>query len=395
VPGVGLVIVGVWLVLILGVVLGPAPGFGRRLSLCVFCGDTPIPDFALNLLLFSPFGYALYRVCGSVRAAIAVGLGLSLAVESLQLWIPGRFTSLGDLVANTAGTGAGAIAARFSSVLLRPRTNLRRWLPWAAGLVGTILVMLSSFALAPELPSQQLFVSLTPNLGGHVEYPERIVSASVGPEVLRDYAKLSDQGRTFLADGGRVRIEFVARGVPAGIAPLLQITAGESGEALMLGIRRTDVVLRTRTRGVAIGMNTSPIVFPRVLKGSQGASVRLDLDRVGPGEYLLSLDSVPLQSAGVSSARIWSLWYPAPGVSERLRVGVDLIWLGALAVPIGLWATTYIVAFLAGGLFVSSVWLLPLVTASVAPPLPYIGWCLAILIFGHWAGRRQTMRSNV
>jgi len=61
-----------------------------------------------NILLFLPLGF-LYRVTIGRRGAMVMGLGLSLSIEILQLFIPARTTSIVDVLANTLGAGLGAL----------------------------------------------------------------------------------------------------------------------------------------------------------------------------------------------------------------------------------------------------------------------------------------------
>ncbi len=63
-------------------------------------------EAAANILLFVPFGAALSLRGMSIGKAAGYGLALSAAVEGAQwLLIPGRTTSLGDIVLNTLGAG--------------------------------------------------------------------------------------------------------------------------------------------------------------------------------------------------------------------------------------------------------------------------------------------------
>ena len=82
-------------------------------------GSRPsIPDFVSNVLLFVPFGcfgiWARPRA-RSVVARIAfltmLGAALSAGVETLQLFTVDRTSSVGDVLANTVGTLAGAVTA--------------------------------------------------------------------------------------------------------------------------------------------------------------------------------------------------------------------------------------------------------------------------------------------
>jgi VanZ family protein len=121
-------------------------------------------DVVLNVLAYMPLGLlaALYFAREGHRGpaiarAVAFGAALSFAMESCQLFIPGRVASIYDIAANAAGTLAGAIAFAdpFYSVLTRP---LGRWreevfVPGAAGDAGLMLVALWLIAqLNPTLP---------------------------------------------------------------------------------------------------------------------------------------------------------------------------------------------------------------------------------------------------
>jgi VanZ family protein len=77
----------------------------------------PRRDFIINVAGFIPFGYllALYLASRKVTAgllgtallAVAAGTGTSLILEIIQYYIPGRISSLFDLIANGVGTCMG------------------------------------------------------------------------------------------------------------------------------------------------------------------------------------------------------------------------------------------------------------------------------------------------
>jgi VanZ family protein len=76
-------------------------------------------DALTNLLVYLPLGFFLalrWPELGSFRAAL-IGCSLSLAIEYLQAFLPGRFPSLLDWGLNSAGTILGAeIAARLPHI---------------------------------------------------------------------------------------------------------------------------------------------------------------------------------------------------------------------------------------------------------------------------------------
>jgi glycopeptide antibiotics resistance protein len=74
-------------------------------------------DVVTNMILFLPLGITLAGLLEQMRAprsrvltaALLGGLALSYGMEILQQFIPGRFTSLTDVAANTSGAVIGAI----------------------------------------------------------------------------------------------------------------------------------------------------------------------------------------------------------------------------------------------------------------------------------------------
>ena len=83
--------------------------------LLIGIGPDETPDIVENVLLFVPLGFTLtgylknkgLRALAVVTAVLFTSLCLSYAIEVLQFFMPGRFTSLTDVFSNTAGGGLG------------------------------------------------------------------------------------------------------------------------------------------------------------------------------------------------------------------------------------------------------------------------------------------------
>src|SRR4029077_6988777 len=86
---------------------------------CVACGDRGRADFLLNVILFLPLGCALRLAGARIRTAVLIGMFLSITIELTQAFIPGRDTSLGDVISNTTGTFLGFVVA--AVILAEPR----------------------------------------------------------------------------------------------------------------------------------------------------------------------------------------------------------------------------------------------------------------------------------
>lgn len=102
---------------------------------------TELRDVVLNIVLFLPLGFLLERVLGGrwrVITIAVVGLGVSLAIETAQLMLPGRYSAVTDIVANGLGMGLGA----------RSSANVRRRIGEGGVLVSRFFLDLPLVALA-------------------------------------------------------------------------------------------------------------------------------------------------------------------------------------------------------------------------------------------------------
>lgn len=92
----------------------------------------PVAEAVGNILLFVPFGLLLGALLGLRRWWLVwlVGSATSAAIETIQLAIPGRWSTLQDWILNTAGTGVGlvvlALVARRRTRPATPTTNPAR-----------------------------------------------------------------------------------------------------------------------------------------------------------------------------------------------------------------------------------------------------------------------------
>jgi VanZ family protein len=131
----------------------------------------PIPrytmrfDLIVNVLAYIPFGmlvtlvaYMRYRLLGAVSIAIALGLALSVSLETVQGYLPGRISSNVDIATNVFGALSGALLAARAGTLpfitQRVADWRERWfLPEGIHDLGIALIALWFFSqLDPSLP---------------------------------------------------------------------------------------------------------------------------------------------------------------------------------------------------------------------------------------------------
>jgi hypothetical protein len=99
-------------------------------------------DLIRNFLLFLPPG--LFMSAGSIGSATLAGAALSIGVEVVQVFSPGRYASFGDVLANTAGAACGWALARFLSVQVSGVPVRRCW-----GVIGLGMIALFPLLYPP------------------------------------------------------------------------------------------------------------------------------------------------------------------------------------------------------------------------------------------------------
>lgn len=122
------------------------------------------PDIAMNVLAYIPLGAfatAFFLQAGgtgrAIVKAVALAVGLSFTLETIQLFVPNRVAQSYDVLANGAGAALGSLVFvdPFHALVTRPLAALREhWIiPGAWGDAGLVLVMVWLLAqLNPALP---------------------------------------------------------------------------------------------------------------------------------------------------------------------------------------------------------------------------------------------------
>lgn len=85
-------------------------------------GRTGVADVALNFLFFIPLGITggfAFRGSGRALPVVLLSALLSFLVESLQGWLPGRVSSMSDLLCNTGGAALGCFMAPWLAKFVR------------------------------------------------------------------------------------------------------------------------------------------------------------------------------------------------------------------------------------------------------------------------------------
>ena len=341
-----------------------SPETGRRVS---------VPDVVQNVLLFLPFGALGVLAAAGRRGAIArtmgvtaLGLGLSLLVESLQLFTSDRVASVSDLVSNTTGAFVGAVLAWQSRNLFA--AGLRRL--QAEGLAG--VPELRPFAMA------LLVVAIAFWQPFDVTLDVSTVAAKVRAlQVdLWQFNGLRDEGTSVMLSA------FLSMTLASYLSVLGEARAGLKaaaiGVVLVVGLEASQVLIGSRTpglwdavvaaAGVALGAAfwaaASTIIWPRLWLGVFVAMtiVSAALQMLSPFQM-----SDHFQTMG---------WFPFFGYYTHTTFETlsHVVEIGLLYFPLGYWTGSPTVAASEASVWRRWVWGIALALA-ISGPVEYAqGW---------------------
>ena len=309
-------------------------------EVCLLCGDRGLADAILNVLLFVPLGAVLDSRGVSWRKILLAGFATSASIELLQVIIPGRNPSFGDLVFNTLGAVAGGPVLHVLKAWQRDvaGNGSRRT---AAILVGFALaaVAIGALLLRPDFPRRTYYGQWTPEFQNADHYTGKVLSAEIaGLRIRSNKVAQSDRLRTALQSGETLRVEATTGEPPQREAPVFNIYDDRAREIISVGVQQHDVVVRYRTRARRLLLDQPTMRIAGVLRdyeqGQPWSAELRNLDRT------LCLNVVGRVScpAGYTAARSWALLL-SPRLPAWLERLLDFAWLMFLFFPAG----TYLV----------------------------------------------------
>lgn len=322
--------------------LTPTPLAAPTSGLCIICGSLGGVDFALNIVLFTPLGAAIWHVRRRLLDAVIVGLLVSVVIELLQFrTIVGRDATLGDVLANTVGSLVGAAVA---SGFMHWRDVTGRAAQRGAAIAGiaaALVVAVSALLIQPIRTRYPQWVQWSPVKRGEEPFRGRLQTAEAngrtlhGREVLRPPQTLDARTRSL-----RVRATLTGATPPSERQAIIIRIANPLEEGFQLAqldkgvVFRTNIVAsRLRLRPLLIGLHdvlpdsgaTNDVVFSFEGISSPASIVATGS---GPDEQLVSV-ALP-RTVGLA----WALFLPwsiAIGPQWWLA---NSFWLAALVVPV-------------------------------------------------------------
>ena len=353
----------------------------------MICGTRGTADALLNLALFTPVGLLLGGRRHALLIAGAVGLVLSVGIETAQLFIPGRHPTLGDIVWNGLG---GPVGVGLWHVLRARSHGSTRFPAWAGGMTAAglgSLVLLAGWLLAPLPTEGGYWGQWTPIRSSMSPYRGELLGARLdGRPVPRGRFPEEWLVHEDLAGDWTIEVILVVGPPPRRIAPILTLGDDEEQEIVMLGTREADLVLRERTRAVAARLDQPDLRVPGALAAhAQSDSLAIFARRSGPSRCL-GVESAEVCGLRWTPGRTWSLLlYPA-GLSPQARSTLDALWMLMIFGVVGFLSVNPGRAVAHGAVLTGLVSLAPFVTRlHFLPALEVVG-ALAGLGLGYLAG---------
>jgi hypothetical protein len=325
-----LALAGLAFILRLTLVPTSAPDTGT-FHWCLICGEVGLSDAIGNLALFVPLALGLRGSGVSGRTTVAVALLLSTSIEMVQLFVPGRESALGDIVANTAGAGA--------VVLLGSWWPSRRSGPAGMAAAAATLALVGGigWALRPSFPPTVYYGQWTAELGQYATYRGKVLSASIGGLALPD-GRLEDTRavRERLSAGEALEVRGVAGPRTRRLAPLFSIADDGGRGILLVGPDGGDLVLLLSTKAIDLHLNRPDLRWRGAMDSIHAGDSLVLAVRRNPDGYCLTLNSRGRCGMGYTAGRAWALVQYPPGLPAAVQTVLDGLFMALLGLPVGL-----------------------------------------------------------
>jgi hypothetical protein len=272
----------------------------------------------------------------------------TLIIELLQVFIPGRDASLGDVLANSLGGALGFFLAMHRETLLRPSQRFERFLLAAWCVVWLVVTTISAFALVPSPTRSQYYGLIARDLGANLPaFPGTVLHSRIDTITITDWEVPARAVRELLArpEGTTVRATLVPAACPTGtIAGILQIADAEYREIVLLGQSGADLVFRVRTGASAFRLRPMYYALTGVFGDPQcrvrGDSIQIEAAYSRANVVLHANDDRrPALSTSISATVMdgWRLFTPGQTFvrANASAQVVGALWVFCLSFPFG------------------------------------------------------------
>ena len=275
---------------------------------------------------------------------------LSALVETAQfLVVPGRDSTLGDVVTNTIGGALGFALARYTWIWLRPSPQMATILTmfWCATWLA--IQSISNYGFAPSLPDSRYYGQLARAIGNSAVFEGRVIDASAGDVVIPNSAFADSHViRRALLNGAAVVTTVVPAGPTREIVPIVRVADEEQREIVLLAQQQANLLFRIRSGADVLRLRRPlfalPHVFPAedVGEGNFAADTARLTARYVAREVTMSAQTTlgtRHRRAPLTASLGWTLVLPFDWLLEGTRAELVLgcIWTACMLIPLGYW----------------------------------------------------------
>ena len=325
------------LALIAFATLVPSPGAPSNTGfLCLGCGTQGATDVVVNVMLFLPLGIVLGRLGWRPLVAFGMGLALSGAIEFAQQFIPGRASTLRDVLMNGLGAGVGSLLVWRLGAWLEPglRSRVLHWL----SVLGVLLaVALTAALLRFDPPTDVYYRQWRPEQRHLERWTGRLTLAEVhGIAVPDGRSRHSDSLRRSIQERVVVRLVGTSGRPTRRLSSIFTLMDDAQEEAVLVGPHGDDLVVRVRRLAATWRLDAPEFRYRNALAGiAPGTPISITFD----GTRLGGCATVNGVEHCVGRPRAGSTWQLArsfdglPPLAHRL---LDAMTLVVLVLPFGL-----------------------------------------------------------
>jgi VanZ family protein len=361
--------VAVSLITIAILTLYPDPNTVTSEWSCIFCSSRASADVILNLILFAPLGAGLGLARVRTKHLLAIALLLSGTVEVLQLVIPGRDASVGDLISNAAGCWVGYALACSAPSWLAPKGALGRWLPLAASFVIALIVIATGMMLQPALPNSAYYGQWTPDLEHLDRYRGRVLEATVGSSpVPSRRLENSEAIRTLLRNGSPIQVRAVAAKTTSRLSSIFSVADAEENMIVLIGPMRDRLLYIFRTRGESFRLDRPALSVSDVMDLTPGDTIDISTSR-WEGDHCLAVNRETHCGLGFTAGSGWTLLWFSESLPSGLQSGLSVMWLCLLLLPFGLWLRPNLGSVFGAAIVIAALLWAPFWTGMLPTPL--------------------------
>jgi hypothetical protein len=394
---IGLVVILASLVAIGLATLTPQPPAKTGSHLCLVCGTLGVVNAVLNVFLFVPLGvgFGIYRT--NWKRAVVLGAALSTAIELLQfLIIPGRYSTVGDVITNTIGTAVGFALGRYAAALVRPSPLIAKKLTLGWGLIWLGLQIVSNYGFLTNFPDAKYYGQLARSLGSFDVFRGLVKLASIGSITIPNTALQNSQAvRQLLRADSALQTTVIPASATKSVAPIVRIADNRGREIAIIAQNGTDLVFGLRTGASLLKLRPTLFAATNVFPArANGDSAPLQLRAThSPRAVMLDAESRTLArhfSIPFRGSLGWIFWLPSQWFlrGTRIETAISFMWLVALTIPLGYWSQlstnrkirpndAWLIASVDGIIVLTGLVVLPL--ALGIAPASALDWCAVAL----------------